>query len=299
MTMADPPPGPSVPSSTILSALRWAGEVLKKGRIDESRLTAELLMCHLLSCERIGLYLEFDKILQRDELDVYVTLVRRRLAHEPVQYITGEADFMGLKFSIDRRVLIPRPETEVLVEEMLSHARRSGAATVRILDVGVGSGNIAVSLAHYLPGVSVVGLDVSAGSLEVAAANTRRYRLEGRVALLCADALGAGPPFRERSFQAIVSNPPYIPAAEIAGLDPEVRIFEPGLATTDGSDGLTFFRGLAAIAGRLLEPGGVLMMETAYNQARTVETIFRENGMGDVRIHRDLSGIERVVAGTR
>jgi len=284
-----------LPPSTILSALRWAEDVLRKGRIDEARLSVELLMCHLLSCERITLYLEFDKILQRDELDRFVALVRRRLAHEPVQYITGEADFMGLKFFVDPRVLIPRPETEVLVEEMLFHARRRPPGPMTVLDVGVGSGNIAVSLAHYVPEFAMVGLDVSAGALEVASRNAARHGVTGRVDLLRADIAAGGLPFRDHSFDAVISNPPYIPAADIPGLDPEVRQFEPGLATTDGGDGLTFFRVLASWAGRLLGPGGVLMVETGYNQARVVESIFREGGMEEIRTIADLSGIERIV----
>jgi release factor glutamine methyltransferase len=201
-------PGQPLPPSTILSALRWATDVLRKGRIDEARLSAELLMCHLLSCEKIRLYLDFDKTLQRDELDRFVGLIRRRLTHEPVQYITGEADFMGLKFFVDPRVLIPRPETEILVEEMLFHSRRRGPSPMTVLDVGVGSGNIAVTLAHYLPGVEVVGLDVSADALDVAAENVRRYSLAGRVPLLRADITGGSLPFRGGSFHAVVSNPP-------------------------------------------------------------------------------------------
>jgi release factor glutamine methyltransferase len=287
------------PPSTILSTLRWARDVLQKGRIDESRLSAELLLCHILGCERLRLYLDFDKILERDEMDRFVAAVKRRLAHEPVQYITGEADFMGLKFSVDRRVLIPRPETETLVEEMLFHARRRGPAPMTVLDVGTGSGNIAVSLAHYLPQVSVVGLDVSDDALGAARENVDRHGLPERVHLVRCDFAGGKFPFRGESFQALVSNPPYIPAGEVPGLDAEVRLFEPGLATTDGADGLTFFRKLADAARYLVEPGGVFMVETAFNQARVVERIFRGQGMEDVRIISDLSGIERIVRGVR
>ncbi len=293
------PPDLLPPPSTILSTLRWARDVLRKGRIDESRLSAELLLCHVLHCERIRLYLDFDKILQRDEMDRFVAAIKRRLAHEPVQYIVGEADFMGLKFSVDRRVLIPRPETEVLVEEMLFYSRRRGPSPMNILDVGTGSGNIAVSLAHYLPQVSVVGLDVSGDALEVAALNVGRHGLSGKVPLVRGDIAGGRLPFRENSFHALLSNPPYIPAADIEGLDAEVRLFEPGVATTDGGDGLTFFRRLADAAARLVEPGGVVMVETAFNQARVVERIFREQGIAEVRIISDLSGIERIVRGVR
>lgn len=286
-----------LPPSTVLSALRWAGDVLERGRIGESRLSAELLLCRILGCERIRLYLDFDKMLQRDEMDRFVGYIKRRLSHEPVQYIVGEAEFMGLKFLVDSRVLIPRPETETLVEEMLFYTRRRGPEPLKVLDVGTGSGNIAVALAHYLPQVSVVAVDVSPGALEVAAANVRMHGLTERIELARVDIAHGGIPFHDRRFHALLSNPPYIPAADVPGLDAEVRSFEPGTATSDGADGLTFFRTLSAEAGRLLEPGGVIMVETAFNQARVVEGIFREQGIADLHIISDLSGIERVVRG--
>ncbi|HLF15431.1 MAG TPA: peptide chain release factor N(5)-glutamine methyltransferase [Bacteroidota bacterium] len=293
------PAGLITPPSTILPALRWAEDVLRKGRIDEARLTAELLMCHLLGCERIRLYVEFEKILRGDEVDAFVGLIRRRLSHEPLQYITGETDFMGIRINVDRRVLIPRPETEVLTEEMLGYCRGRGPSPLRILDVGVGSGNIAVALAHYHPPADIVGVDISQDALDVAGSNIRRHNLEGRISLLRADVLRDELPFREGRFDAIVSNPPYIPSAEMAGLDPEIRLFEPAIATTDGGDGLSFFRRLAVIATSLLAEGGVLMVETAYNQARGVERIFLGRSLRDTGVARDLSGIERVVSGKK
>ncbi len=280
----------------MLPALRWAEDVLRKGRIDEPRLTAELLMCHLLGCERIRLYVEFEKILSDGEIDLFVGLVRRRLTHEPLQYITGRTDFMGVGIAVDRRVLIPRPETEILVEEMLGFCRGRGPSPLKILDVGVGSGNIAVAIAHYHPPAEVIGVDVSAGALDVAGANTREHGLEERIRLVRADILRDGLPFLPASFDAIVSNPPYIPSADMAGLEPEVRLFEPAIATTDGADGLSFFRRLGELATTLLAEDGILMVETAYNQARAVERIFRGSSLRDTRVVCDLSGIERVVS---
>jgi release factor glutamine methyltransferase len=294
-----PQPGLPLPPSTLLPALRWAEDVLRRGRIDEARLTSELLLCHVLGCPRIRLYVDFEKILRPGELDGFVGLVRRRLSHEPLQYITGETEFMGLTFAVDRRVLIPRPETEVLVERALDHCRGLGGRPVRILDAGSGSGNIAVSIAHYHRQSAVIGIDVSGGALEVALGNIRRHRLGGRVSLLKADLLRDGIPVRDGVFDAIVSNPPYIPSGEVDGLQPEIRLFEPVIATTDGGDGLSFFRRLADLAGTLLVPGGVLMAETSYNQARAVERIFQSYSLTGTGVVRDLSGIERVVYARR
>jgi release factor glutamine methyltransferase len=295
----DLPAGLSAPPSTILPALRWAGEVLRKGRIDEARLTAELLMCHVLGCERINLYLEFEKILQPPEVDAYVSLIRRRLSHEPLQYITGETNFMGLKIAVDRRALIPRPETEILVEQALGYCRGRGGTPLSILDVGVGSGNIAIAVARYHPEASVVGIDVSPDALALARSNVRGHRLDRRVALVLADVLNGPLPFPTGMFDVVLSNPPYIPSAEVGGLDPEIRLFEPTLATTDGSDGLTFYRKLSALAAALLANGGILMVETGYNQARAVEAIFSGAGLRDTAVVKDLSGVERVVSGKR
>lgn len=294
-----PHPALSLPPSTILPALRWAEEVLRKGRIDEPRLNAELLLCHLLGCERIRLYAEFEKILRPGEVDAFVALLRRRMTHEPLQYITGEADFMGLRFVVDRRVLIPRPETEVLVERMLEHCRGRGRSPLRILDAGVGSGNIAVSIAHYHPRATVTGLDVSGDALDVARANVRRHKLEERVFLARADVLRDDVPVHDGIFDAIVSNPPYIPSEEMAGLQPEVRLFEPEIATTDGGDGLSFFRRLARLSAAALVPGGVLVVETSYDQARAVEQMFLSHRLTGTTVTRDLSGIERVVSAVK
>ncbi len=288
---------PAVPPSTLLPALRWAEEVLRKGRIDEARLTSELLMCHLLGFERIRLYVEFERIMNAAETGAFVGLIRRRLTHEPLQYITGRTDFMGLRIDVDRRVLIPRPETEILVDAMLTICRSRGAAPIRILDIGVGSGNIAVALAHYHPPAQVVGVDVSRKALDVARGNARLHHLEQRISLIRCDVLRDELPFVDGGFDAIVSNPPYIPSADIPGLDPEVREFEPIVATSDGGDGLSFFRRLAGIARGLLADGGVLMVETAYNQAREVERMFVGGSLRDTSVIRDLSGIERVVSG--
>jgi release factor glutamine methyltransferase len=295
----DLPAGLSAPPSTILPALRWAEEVLRKGRIDEARLTSELLMCHVLGCARINLYLEFEKILLPREVDAYVAFLRRRLAHEPLQYITGETSFMGLRIAVDTRALIPRPETEILVESALAFCRDRGRAALRVLDVGIGTGNIAIAVAHFHHSATVVGVDVSRDALALARSNVREHDLDRRVSLVRADVLRDPVPFPAGKFDLILSNPPYIPSADIPGLDPEIRLYEPELATTDGGDGLAFYRRLARLAPDLLAEGGALMVETGYNQARAVGAMFIGASLGGLSVVNDLSGVERVVIARR
>lgn len=284
---------------TVLSLLRWGTGVFRGGRIDSPRLTAELLLCHVLGCDRLRLYVDFEKILRREEADRFVEFVRRRIKHEPLQYITGEAAFMGLLFHVDRNVLIPRPETEVLVEEVLHHLRNLPPGPRRVLDAGVGSGNIAVSLAHYLRDVSVVGIDVSGDALLLASRNAGRYSLGARVQLVRADLLRDPLPVKRGSLAAVVANPPYIPSRDIQGLQPEVRMYEPRIATTDEGDGLSFFRHLAAHSRELLEEGGLLAVETGFNQSPDVSRMFTEHGYRDVGVVRDMSGVGRVVRGVK
>lgn len=284
---------------TVLSLLRWSTEVFKTARIDSPRLTAELLLCHLLDCDRLRLYVDFEKILQPEETDRFVEMVRRRTRHEPVQYITGESVFMGLRFYVDRNVLIPRPETEVLVEETLAFLRKGPSGPKYALDVGTGSGNICVSMARFMRDLYVLGIDVSGRALALAARNIDRYILSGRVGLARMDALRERLSLKDGSFHAVVSNPPYIPLPDVPGLDAEVRLYEPHIATTDSADGLTFFRRLAECSRTLLVPGGMLAVETGYNQGHVVSRIFAEQDFRDVRIIPDLSGVGRVVTGVK
>lgn len=292
--MQSPPPqSPVVQNSwTVLSLLQWATEHLKQKGIDEARLTVELLLAHTLNLTRFALYTNFDRPMSPDELAAFKSLFKRRLTHEPLQYILGETEFMGLKLSIDRRALIPRPETEILVEEALKVARGMTGDKIRILDIGTGSGNIPVALAHFLPHAAITSVDVSAGALELAAGNIRRHNLTN-VTLRHSDIFADS--FTGQSFNMVVSNPPYVSVAEFQMLQPEVKNFEPGIATTDGADGLTFIRHIGALAKEMLLPGGMLLMEIAFNQAPLTEAILKSSGYNSVTFVQDYAGIQRIV----
>lgn len=278
-----------------MSLLHWSSGFLSEKGFDSPRLTSELLLSRVLGCRRIELYTNFDKPLSPDELAGFKSRFKRRLEHEPLQYILGDCEFMGLRFSVDRRALIPRPETEVLVEYVVKMVKGSSRPPGKILDVGTGSGNIAISLAKFLPNASVDAIDASAEALELAEINLHRHRLEPQVRLMHCDFLNAYPALPRQSYHIIVSNPPYISEREFALLPPEIRVFEPRMATTDGGDGLTFYRAIAAEGKELLSRGGSVIVEMAYGQSASVREIFEEAGYRDLETVADYSGIERVV----
>jgi len=278
-------------SWTVLKLLRWTADYFAGRGIDSPRLDAELLLADTLGLDRVGLYVNFERPLQADELAVYREKVRRRASREPLAYILGRTEFWSLPLRVTPAVLIPRPDTELLVEEALP--RLSGAA--RVLDVGTGSGALAIALAHERPECRVVAIDVSAEALAVAAENACNNRVAERIGFIPADlaALAGGP------FDLIVANPPYIPSAELATLMPEVRDFEPPLALDGGSDGLDAYRALARQAEAMLAPGGWLLVEVGIGQAAAVEKMFVSAGLAEIFISHDLAGIERVVGGRK
>jgi release factor glutamine methyltransferase len=274
---------------TVLKVLQWTAGYLKEKGIEGGRLDAELLLSDALILDRVGLYLNYDRPLTTVELTFFRQQVGRRARREPLQYILGRAEFWSLPFVVNPAVLIPRPDTEILVEEALKRA----SVEANILDVGTGSGAIAVALAHELPGAAVEGVDISPAALEVAAENARRNGVDGRVRLGEADLarLPEGP------FDLIVSNPPYIPSDELAALMPEVRDFEPRLALDGGGDGLESYRLLARQAPSRLHSGGWLLLETGAGQAPAVRELLAEAGLLDVFSRNDYAGIPRVVGG--
>jgi release factor glutamine methyltransferase len=271
---------------TVLKILQWTTDYFHDKGIESPRRDAELLLGASLGLDRVGLYLHFDRPLEESELSAYRALVVRRAKREPLQYILGETEFWSLPFCVSPAVLIPRPDTEVLVEESL---RLAGGH--RILDVGTGSGAIAVALAHELADAQVVALDISPDALAVAERNARRNSVEDRITFLQGDLahLPAGP------FDLIVSNPPYIPAADVEGLMPEVREFEPRQALVGGSDGLDPYRALARQASFCLVPGGWLLVEVGIYQASDVQRLFADAGLKEVFCRDDYGGVPRVV----
>ena len=274
---------------TVLKLLRWTADYFKGRDIDSPRLDAELLLADTLKLDRVGLYLNFERPLQAGELAAYREQVRRRAGHEPLAYILGRAEFWSLPFKVTPAVLIPRPDTELLVEAALPLL--AGAA--RVLDVGTGSGALAIALAHERQAVTVTAIDLSAAALAVANENARTNGVAERIAFVETDlaALPVGP------FELIVANPPYIPQGDLAGLMPEVRDFEPRLALDGGPDGLDAYRALGRQAGAVLAPGGWLLVEVGIGQAAAVQELFASAGLAEIFTARDLAGIERVVGG--
>ncbi len=275
---------------TVLKILRWTADYFRQKGIDSGRLDAELLLADTLGLDRVGLYLNFDRPLTADELIHFRERVARRSRREPLQYILGATEFWSLEFTVRPGVLIPRADTETLVEQALKRATPAGS----ILDIGTGSGAIAVALAHELPEATVSGVDVSAVALEVAAENARGNGVEGRVTFRDEDLadISGGP------YDLIVSNPPYIPEGDLAGLMPEVRDFEPREALCGGEDGLAFYRTLVPTAARHLRAGGWLLVEVGVNQAQAVTALFAQTqAFAELFSVKDAGGIDRVVGG--
>lgn len=279
---------------TVASLIRWGTEYLEGKGFDSPRLTVEMLLAHVLGCRRIDLFLEFEKPLSENELKKFKELFRRRLDREPLQYITGEAHFMGLVFKVDRRVLIPRPETEILVERAIDLLRLfSGEPTPTVLDIGTGSGNIAVSVAHYAKNTHVTAIDVSEDSLQVARLNSRQHHVEDRITFCRVDVFSS---FEDLGkYDCILSNPPYVTQDEANTLSPEIIKYEPVVAVFDGGDGLKFFKRIAELGKTLLKKEGWVLVETAYNQGEVVRSIFAEAGYKNIQVYKDYGGNKRVV----
>ncbi len=286
--MSEPPGGPPSPAPlwTPLKLLSWTQGFFARSGVDAPRLTAELLLAHALGCDRVRLYLDFDKPLGEPELAAFRALVKRRAAGEPTAYLLGRKEFYGRPFRVDRRVLVPRPETELLVEAALPALPEGGAA----LDLCTGTGCIGITLALERPGARVTAVDLSPEALAVAKENAAA--LGAAVDLLQGDLFGPVPP--EARFHVIASNPPYVPSGELPGLSREVRQ-EPALALDGGPDGLAVARRLVAEApGRLL-PGGALLVELHESHAEALPALCREAGFGRVELRRDLAGLPRFV----
>jgi release factor glutamine methyltransferase len=303
---------------TVLELITWSANHLQEKKIDEPRLTVELMLAHALSMKRIQLYVNFDKPLKPEELAAFKSLFKRRLSREPVQYILGETEFMGLRFAVDPRVLIPRPETEILVEETIRLCKelRGPGVPVTLLDVGTGSGCIAVSCAKLIEGACVSAVDASPVALDAARANAERNGVSVEFAhadifndeIFCPDtgeaavheprAAAASPDMRRATpgaYDAIVSNPPYISRDVYETLQPEITDFEPRCAETDEGDGLSFYRRLAVVGKTLLVKDGFMAVEHAYDQQDDVMGIFSGAGWQTVIPLKDYSGNPRCV----
>lgn len=278
---------------TTLSVLDWTTKRFTEAGISSARLEAQLLLAHVLQCSRMQLYTNFDKPLAEPELAAYRALIRRRLAGEPVAYLLGEHEFWGLPLYVDEHVLVPRPDTETVVE-VARGTRADRAAPCAVLDLCTGSGAIAIALAKELPAARVVATELSPDAAAIARKNAERNEVADRVDVRVGDLFAPvrGPSGPE-VFDLIVSNPPYIETKVIDTLSPEVRR-EPRMALDGGPDGMTFYDRICAHASEHLAPGGAIVLEHGYDQAEAVAARLTRAGFVEVQLVHDLGKNPRV-----
>lgn len=276
---------------TIAQVLHSATERLEVGGIDSPRLDAEILLAHVLKCRRLTLYVDAEKILPLESILRFNELITRRLKKIPVAYLVGAKEFMGLSFAVNENVLIPRPDTEILTEVVGEYLRELGGGI--FADLGAGSGAICISILKFVKNSRAAAVDISAAALEVAKFNAAKFHVYDRIKFFCGDLFA---PLDGKIFNAIVSNPPYIPTLELETLQAEVQR-EPRLALDGGADGLNFYRRIVNDAPKFLIGGGLLAVEVGINQAAAVKNLFERANFLDVKIFRDLANLERVVAG--
>ena len=282
---------------TVLSLLNWAAPYLEKYGSSSPRLDAELLLAKVLDCQRLELYLRFDKPLSPVELATFKELILERRRGVPVAYLLGEKEFWSLNFKVDEAVLVPRPETEHLVETAIEFIEKNFPQGCSVLDIGTGCGNIILALAHHFnktPGFSGSGCELRPAALELARENARELKIDS-VTWLESDLFSALSP-GTHSFDLIVSNPPYITSQEMKSLPREV-LCEPPAALDGGPDGLEFYRRISAQAGDFLKPGGALIFEVGDHQAQAVKKILASNNYSAISTKYDLARHERVVFG--
>lgn len=268
--------------------LEAASEILRHAGIEDARLDAEVMLAEACGVSRAEVLAR--RAAPNDALERFRAMVSRRAAREPIAYIIGHKEFFSLDFEVTPAVLIPRPETETLVEAALEFVATHRTASV--LDIGTGSGAIAVAIAVNAPYVRVIATDISDAALQLARRNAMRHRCADRINFVQADLFPSATP----KFDLIVSNPPYIPSASIAALDPEIARHEPRGALNGGPDGLAFYRRIAAGARQHLVDDGVVMVEVGAGQAGEVAGLFRRAQFGKIDTVRDLAGIDRVVS---
>lgn len=282
---------------TIGRLLTWTREFLASRSVDEPRLSAELLLASALECRKIDLYTRFDQVPPVDRIERFRALVRDAGRHTPIAYLIGRKEFYSLEFEVSPAVLIPRPETELIVEHAVALARQLGADPFHVLDIGTGSGCIAIAIARFVPAARVIATDVSPEALDVAARNAARLGVAERITFVHADAVDVPPETRPvGAFHVIASNPPYIAEDAIASLPANVRDFEPRIALAGGAEGLTVLRRIAQGARSLLTRGGRCCVEVASGQHDAVARLFEDAGWRRVATARDGAGIERMLA---
>lgn len=295
---------------TVSDVLKWTTQYFDSNNISESRLDAEVLLSHVLDLERLKLYLEFDRVLEKEELSAYKSLIKRRLDFIPVAYLVGQKEFMGLGFFINKHVLIPRPETELLVETVINKIKEGfpysfeektkkgklvKESIPQIIDLGVGCGNIAVSIAKYVKKCKIYAIDVSQKCLEVAFHNSKTYKIEDKITFLLGSLFYSLEGYNLKGkTDFIVSNPPYVKTTEFDSLPLEVKQ-EPYIALNGGQDGLDFYERIISQSLIYLKEEGYLILEIGDGQKEAVVDLMEKKGFCSIQVVRDYSGIERII----
>ena len=275
---------------TISSLLNWTVNYFKSKNIQSARLDAEVLLSHVLRQERIYLYVHFDEPMEQNELNKFREYVKKRAQHVPIAYIIGEREFMGLPFKVTKDTLIPRPDTEILVENVLNNVDKD--KEIEIVDIGTGSGAIILSLLVNLPNAQGKTVDISSKAIEVAKENAVNLQVNDRCEFFVGDLFA---PLNGNKFDLIVSNPPYIPQKDIATLEDDVKEYEPVSALTDGGDGLSYYRRLLSEGKAYIKENGFIALEIGIYQSEDVKQIAMDNGWKNIKIVKDYAGIDRVV----
>ena len=275
----------------IVDLIQWLESYFREKSHQNPRLEIEWMLCSLLNCERLDLYMRFDEPLSSSQLSTLRGWVKRRSKNEPLQYITESCEFYGREFFVDKRVLIPRPETERLIDEAIKSIKH--VRSPNIFDIGTGSGCIAITLAKEIENSNVIGIDKSMMSLQVAKKNSAELNVEN-VTFFEMDILNQYP---KEKFDLVISNPPYVPKEEIPGLMKDVKDFEPEIALTDFDDGLTFYKRISKIIPHILKDDSSCILELGLgNHPEKVLSIFKESGYSNMEIFDDYNGDKRVLS---
>jgi release factor glutamine methyltransferase len=283
----------------VIELLNSSSTLLKDSGITNPKTSSELLLAHVLGIERLDLYLDHDRRIKAKEIERFNRLCARRLEHEPIEYILGNTEFMSLPFMVNKHVLIPRPETELLIEKILLFcANDMSGESITIVDIGTGAGNISVSLAHYIAKARVTAVDISQNAVDVAEKNSRKNGVERKITFVVKDVFDmSAEDFSE--LQVIVSNPPYVDRNSLHFPDKDVVDYEPHIALFAGDNNLRFFETIAGLAQSWLTGGGLLCFETGYDTGAAVKKIVERSGFKSVSLEKDYSGIDRIVTGIR
>ncbi len=278
---------------TILEAIKLSTEYLDKKNVESPRANAEILLSEILKVKRLDLYLSFDKPLSENEINLYRDYIKKRGMRIPLQYIVGQVDFYGLKIMVNENVLIPRPETELLVEKIIDELKNK--SVLKILDIGSGSGNISLALAKNISDSFVQGIDISSEAINIANENAK-INLISNVNFLQKDIFD-DEIFSFGKFDLVVSNPPYVSISDYQNLEPELKNYEPKVALTDDDDGFKFYRRIALLLKHLLNSNGKLFLELGAGQFQTVKEIFISSGLQNINVFKDYQGIDRIFFG--